>query len=473
MLRQVLSHFALKAFCLCLTIGSSALCFAQSQKESFTNHSEQVQLIRNHFNLLKNTKKMKEPTLDLDFKKQQEKLRQNLTPKSGGLSDGGGNAIGGVLFDHYENFGSFAMPAQHIVNWNQELHELILKANTLVPRMGEYTERGLGDELVLAIRSKKWLLETKDLTGKSCVNDSMIQAINQQVVGCQNFYEVRISADWLLNVADDKNQADLIAHEAILSWLRDSDKTSSKEDLEFKVRQIIRLLSEKLESEEFVQQLQKLIPNGKFYTSEEGVFEQTIPQRQREIKNNFCLKNSADDHAQVLAMYRDYPKSYNTLQKAFGPYLTVMNLSKKVQSIKQAGLDTTNDEQKLKEKQREFCGDRPQRLPDVSQLKFKPELLSKQCRESVEEAFESYIDILNKAKAGLFGKESGEFLLAGADTVALTSSYLCSGLKGIELQNTTFWPFMTEARGRALMKEVELQAIKYYVILKENYESKN
>jgi hypothetical protein len=184
-------------------------------------------------------------------------------PASGGISDGGGNAVGAQLFDFYENEGSYVLKTKEVIRWNSELATLFLRANYFLPNFNG-TKTGLGSQLLSSLKSKKWILETKPLTQRSCINDSSIQNTDQQIVGCQNFYEIRISADWLLRQANSKNQAGLIFHEVLLAWVTSLNQNQSKAESEFKVRELNRLINTRISPEEFSSEFNKLFSNLNF-----------------------------------------------------------------------------------------------------------------------------------------------------------------------------------------------------------------
>jgi|GEM_PF-6839490 len=397
----------------------------------------------------------------------------SVTTQAGGISDGGGNAVGGTVFDFYENEGSTEATHEQIINWNTETTHIVAKANALVPQVGEQSSRGLGDVLIQAIKSRKWILEPKPITKESCKNDSIVATVNQKIVGCQNFYEARLSVTWLKEEARNaKNQAGLIIHEAILMWLRDTQTELSKADLEYSAREINRLLFSDIDSPSFVQQISGLVRKVVFYNQQESAFEKSLPLEALKIKINFCSNNSVDDYTKVLALTAQYPKSYNTINTAFKMYLDSIRLQTLIDTKIKLSQDVSRDQSTLNAMKKDYCSESREELPDVSQLKFNPKMLNNNCRERLDKTFDHYLKITTNEELKTSSQEN-RVKNFGVLSLVQTTAIYCAGIKGIELQRTTFWPFMTETKGRAIMKETELQAIKYFMMLKEAYTQNN
>ncbi|WP_413587061.1 hypothetical protein [Bdellovibrio sp. HCB274] len=164
----------------------------------------------------------------------------------GGISDGGGNAVGEVLFDFYENQDSEEITLPRLLSLEPQVLVLIKKLNTQVPHVGEIGAiqgaalPALGDLLFNSLIPKKIFLENKGITSEGCLNQSMVSTAQQVVVACQSDDELRINKQWLLSV-DSKNRAGLILHEMTLGFARSlfQDKID-KVTLEKKVRQLNR-----------------------------------------------------------------------------------------------------------------------------------------------------------------------------------------------------------------------------------------
>lgn len=378
----------------------------------------------------------------------------------GGMSGGGGNAKGPKFFDFYENEGSSKLSHQRVSKWNNKVATILLRANELVPQVGFNTSHGLGDVLIQAIQARKWLLEPKPMTDESCMNESLVYSVDQKIVGCQNFYEVRISKSWLENPkTDELNAAGLVVHEAILTWLRDLKIPNfSKQDLEFSVREINRMLFDGTAASEFLENISKLVPSVTFYSTEEASFEKLIPAKFLEVKSRYCSSQRTDKYEEVMQMMTNQ-KSYSLVNDTFKDYIELVQLQMLIATKEKVGQNVSKDSKKLQQMKQRFCNANASSLPDVSQLVFNPKVLSAECKSQIEDVFQNYIRLKSLNYTDL---------MEDSDHVAHSAAFLCSGLKGIELQRTTFWPFMNEKKGRAIMDEVKLQAFKYYTILKEN-----
>ncbi len=475
-------------FALLIVLSSADACLAQFNPTNlsptisgtnlnsplrFTNKSDSISQLRI---LLKNTNKnIQLKDLQATDEVQEIKYKSNNNLKvEGGISDGGGNAVGPTLFDFYENQGSLSLKPSQILNWNQETQNLIQKANSLLPKIGRYSKRGLGDELILSIQSKKWIIETKDITKDSCKNESMIQVINQKIVGCQNFYEVRLSADWLVNIADEKNQSGLIIHEALLAWVRNLDKGTIKSDSEFKVREVNRLLHSDLKSEDFVNEIKKLIPDEQYYHADENNFIRQLPIKSLEIRQNFCENKSKEDYAQVMSFYKNYPALNKNIDEEFKQYVELARLYTRMESIKRTNQDSANEYQKNFDLIRQdYCKKDNSPFPDVSTLKFKPELIQeKDCKKGIEDAFSQYINIADTFKHQTFEieKTGAQRLLHKEYLLVKIAANACAIMKIGSLANKLF---ATEADRESIAKETQLQAIKYFTILKDDYDKNN
>lgn len=455
----------------------------QNHQYSFTSESVEIQKIVGYLKSKQESTSLqnfKINPIDKKIKNSQELkplLIQPTNKNMGGVSDGGGNAVGSQLFDFYENEGSFHFKPDQIVLWNSEVLKLIQKANKFIPRLS-VSGRGLGEDILLSIKSKKWILESKEITGASCRNESLVQTLNQKIVGCQNMFEVRLSAHWLVQEADVKNQAGLILHEAILSWLRDLEKASdsSKENLEFKVREVNRLIHADLSEEDFQSEFSRIFPQYTVFTQKDIDFENQLPAFAAKVKVNFCQLKTTDDYVTVLNLYKENSKQYNLIKQHFDLYLGIVRMSARYDAINKVSGQKSNVDSAKEyiSKVSSYCNEQSKNFEYLEKIPLNLEMLSEQCKKNVEEAFDYYLHVSEISSAEIIDKGSSVILKKGVENAAEVSALFCSGMKGIELQRTAVWPFMTEDRGRKIMKDVENQALKYFIELKKAYvEKKN
>lgn len=135
---------------------------------------------------------------------------------AGGVSGGGGNAVGKVLFDFYENANTEKIPVAHLATWRESLGNMLLTLEKEFPSVNGVSLR---QQLVNASEQKRWLLETKPLLQEgACLNASMLNISGQKVIACQTKRYVRISYDWFKST-DEKNANGVILHEMYLAYL--------------------------------------------------------------------------------------------------------------------------------------------------------------------------------------------------------------------------------------------------------------
>lgn len=169
--------------------------------------------------------------------------------KMGGVSDGGGNAVGSTLFDFYENEGSLKISIQEMISLEPKTKQILNYLNRKVPAVGSsHIGSGYGDELVDHLKNKSIYLESKGISSEGCKNQSLVSAGGQAVVACQSDSELRLSVQWL-QATDANNRAGLFLHELILAWARSEFEHDDKVKLEQKVRELNRQIFSSLSND--------------------------------------------------------------------------------------------------------------------------------------------------------------------------------------------------------------------------------
>ena len=167
------------------------------------------------------------------------------TIRMGGVSDGGGNAIRGKLFDFAENDGSLPISIQELLDLEPMTQQILDRLNREIPAIRNVKGKALGDAMVAALKGKRIYLESKEIESEACRNQSMVASKMQKVVACQSKTELRISVAWLINPETDSiNRAGLITHEMGVAFVRDFSPDENKEQKEETVRVLNRAIFE-------------------------------------------------------------------------------------------------------------------------------------------------------------------------------------------------------------------------------------
>lgn len=181
---------------------------------------------------------------------------------NGPITDGGGNAVGGKLFDFYENEGTTRLEIKSEFLDNEENRTLSDTLNEKFRALDaryavQSTGQGLGRFLIskMASDEKKWMLEPKEIDNKSCLNRSMVDEKTQKIVACQSANEIRISEEWFKTHASPNDRAGLIAHETVLMVVQKSKPYTNEADKvisEQLVREITRQIFETKTDKEMI-----------------------------------------------------------------------------------------------------------------------------------------------------------------------------------------------------------------------------
>jgi|GEM_PF-3800148 len=152
----------------------------------------------------------------------------------GGSADtGGGNAVGNQLLDVFENEGTTTVRYAQLKAYKEVVKPILENTESKIP---------FSTELLLSgVEGKVWLLDSKPLSRKACLNSSMIE-VAKEVVGCQNHLEVRLYKPWYDKV-NARQQAALIIHELVrgLSLSNRDYYQMSDEDVAFVTRTLLQI----------------------------------------------------------------------------------------------------------------------------------------------------------------------------------------------------------------------------------------
>lgn len=381
----------------------------------------------------------------------------------GGVSDGGGNAVGKTLFDFYENENSLALSEEAILNWDGLLVQTLNGLDLMLPK-SDRNSFGFGEELRNAIRAKKWILETKEISSAGCLNQSLVQSENQNIVACQNDFEVRIYAPWFLNQADQKNQVALITHEALLSWAREIDRNSTKEQLEYKIREINRQIYLNTGGPELKTILQELF-SYRFYSTTDTQGSAEVDRIAKITISEFCAGRPLSQTDRLRELQRN-PLLYNEVNAQVGRMQDLHRQWQVIATKKAVGTASQDEEDAWLKKRQDFCDMKAGKNP-LDAISFKPEFLSPYCKKEIENSFSSHIQILQDYKDGSYVKETALILMQMNSNAAESVALSCAGLAGVEMEKKTG---MTVEKGGRLMAEIKTQALKYVRTLQLQFE---
>jgi len=244
---------------------------------------------------------------------------------AGGVSDGGGNAVGLQLFDFYENEGTQKITIKELVAL-EPLTEVILSRlskEILAIKYKEYSP--FGEMLKEYLQGKAIYLESKEIKSSGCTNQSMVATQDQKTVGCQDDMEVRLYLPWL-RTTDAQNRAGLIVHELLLGWARAEFSNLTKEEVEQRVRILNRMI---FEGENIADTLGGY---GLYvYTPATMKFIASAQKDFPKFGMEFC-KNPWMDFNAAMTKYTDNDMVYRELPGS--DVVDLMLLSSKVQNLK-------------------------------------------------------------------------------------------------------------------------------------------
>lgn len=223
------------------------------------------------------------------------------TMQMGGVSDGGGNAVGTTLFDFYENEGSLEISIEELLWLEPRMKDLLAYLNTNVPAISRKNSGGFGEILKQSLSGKRIYLESKGISSTACLNQSMVSAPNQSVVACQSDKELRLNIEWLRST-NAHNRMGLLLHELILAWARGLENGDNKAQLEQKVRELNRQIFASFETRRDVSHSIMEVFGVKAFNPSRYQFIQHLPNLVYQTTRSFCAHQKID----VASAFRYY-----------------------------------------------------------------------------------------------------------------------------------------------------------------------
>lgn len=365
--------------------------------------------------------------------------------KMGGVSDGGGNAVGDTLFDFYENIGSLEITVDQLLQLEPKAQKMIEWLNSQVPAINYPKSGGLGDLLKKSLSSKKIYLESKEISSEACVNHSMLATDKQTIVACQSDSELRIVIKWMLNV-NEINRAGLINHELILAWAR-RISTDSKEEVEQKVRELNRKCFSADGKESQLAMAVSQIFNVKAYNKQRFHVANNLASRVKIALADFCENPMIN----ITSQFEDVWDDEFLMNGLDVP--SNLKAMKEVSEASRRGIDMDS----AISKQHAICTNyyidhTPIREPNLS-------VLPRECLNSLESAVEGTARYLTLAPTKTVNADDIKYVLKSSLIKAKSTFLLCQSLRKNELENRLF---MSQEKPLTLFEETYAEALHYF-----------
>lgn len=383
-------------------------------------------------------------------------LKENRSAvKMGGVSDGGGNAVGVTLFDFYENEGSLEISVDELVHIEPKAEQIINFLNNQIPAVGSLSSGGFGDILKNSLRTKKIYLESKEISSEACKNQSMVASEQQTVVACQSDTELRLSVQWLRST-DASNRAGLITHELTLGWTRDRMRSDDKAGLEQSVRETNREIFNAFSGRgDFSKNLAEKT-NLKVYDKNHFEKARVLSAKIYSATTMFC----EDPKTDVESLFQDYISD-----SFFAGDLGFVKSMNKVSNEARKGAPAEAVDAAKSNLCEDYIIDKtPVHEPNM-------DILPENCVSHARESARHLIEISANSKDGSMNEDLIAYFTVGSLSMVKSSANLCSGLRGIQLEKKLF---MTEEKGHRMMRETYFEAINYvrYLVKQEGVDLK-
>ncbi|QDK36117.1 hypothetical protein [Bdellovibrio sp. NC01] len=370
-----------------------------------------------------------------------KKDQQIEVQKMGGVSDGGGNAVGATLFDFYENEGSNEITIDQLLYLEPQANNILKFLNSEVPAVRNVDSGGFGDLLKNAVKGKHIFLEAKAISSEACKNQSMVASDQQTVVACQSDSEIRFDLNWLKST-DAKNRSGLITHELILGWARGTAGNLDKKEMEEKVRELNRaVFSPRQDENTMPDNIKRLFSENAFNKSRFRIA-QGMKIRIGMAMANFCKDATTDINSAFADVWND-----EFLMK------TVSVLPATIISMRDVSLAARAGNKDAGPAQAKLC-----ELYNLDQSEIRPprmDVIPQNCIRNLNDAVTLAVQTTAATKEDT---AMNSFFKAQSKTILLSSANLCKGLRAIELEKK--W-FMTNEKATAAMDETYKESINY------------
>jgi hypothetical protein len=193
--------------------------------------------------------------------------------KQGGVTDGGGNVVDGMLYDFWVAEGTLEISFEDLLKWNSDLKKMLEFMQSFSPPASDLGHKGWVEELIASGSRQRWIFDMKPLRNVDCWNLSPNISEYQEVMGCNSLAEVRIYAPAFFDLLGPQSpdlttfQSGFIMHELLLSWARAKHGSRMRKfDLELAVQRINVALRSR---QNLMQTIRLHLPASDLLTSEE------------------------------------------------------------------------------------------------------------------------------------------------------------------------------------------------------------
>ncbi|MDG0814907.1 hypothetical protein [Bdellovibrio svalbardensis] len=451
-----LSQFGTKIFALATFTLLAANSFAVAGES--LNPSQEVLAFKARLKQIyedKNRPVPKDSTAELSIKTN-KKIKfpvSNAAVKMGGVSDGGGNAVGSTLFDFYENAGSLEITLEQLLNLEPKAKQMVELLNQQVPAVDHVESGGLGEILKNSLNGKKIYLESKPISSEACKNQSLVSTDQQIVAACQSDKELRLDVNWLQS-ASANNRAGLINHELILAWARKKSASDAKDVLEQKVRELNRECFVAHSSGDQMPDAVSRIFSVRAFSAKRFKIAAGLPARVKAATVAFCNNPTTDINSAFQDVWND---DFLTSEARIVPG--------NLQSMKEVSMAALLGEDKsiVAKSQADLC--KYYNIDNTPIHEPRMDIIPDGCVNHLQKS----IDMTASYYTAEFKDITADNLMyfrASAKDVIESSALLCKGLRGNQLQKQ--W-FMTKEKGYAMMDETYGEAINFvrYVLKKK------
>lgn len=364
--------------------------------------------------------------------------------KMGGVSDGGGNAVQGTLFDFFENQGSLEITLDELLALEPFAVETLQRLALEVPSIRHAQGPNFGKELKESLKNKTIYLEEKDITSEECMNSSMVGTSEQYIAACQSNKELRVSVKYLLQKGKSPeeaklNRAGLFVHELVLGWARSNSSEEKKKEVEYSVRDLTRdIFAGKPVA-------QSIIKNFR-----------TRAYSQERKSAVFALREKMD---QTLAQFCVNPTSidFKEFDEAINDKFLYQEIEPNDQNFLHAAIGAKGNVNALNELQKgSICEDHlidntPLRQPNFN-------FMTKDCTKEVEDAARRTAAYISSPPAGL-NPDENKSIIRSYLTLPKIISLSCSISTGVQLQKQLF---MSQERYEKIKKDAANEAMMYF-----------
>jgi len=222
--------------------------------------------------------------------------------------------------------------------------------------MNEILFPGLGSQLKLSLKTRKWYTEEKPLSTLGCINHSLTQDIEKEIGACQDDTEVRISSQlWKETKDNPVFQAELILHELFRIFFKpivllrvpgaSTDESKQvlsdygQDFLDKLVTKLVNLTSNRQGGKDMLEYIKIKLKRSPFYMLAKGAdFVKEMYSQQNEAicskrtsSDDELLKHIEDINEPLISKLNEELKGFGL--QISGSYFSILNLTGRAEDI--------------------------------------------------------------------------------------------------------------------------------------------